>query len=270
MPKINLLYSLNSINMNSLSDSSNSSDTTDSPNSPNSPNSSDLTNTTYSPNILESDDSLPQSLNYNENNENNVNDGNKSYKSVRQVNLPKSNGSITLIVGPMFAGKTTQLLLFIDREVISDKKCLIIKHLNDVRYSSDSIVTHSKYAYNKCTIINLAKIDDRVINQIINEKYDVVGIEEGQFFDKIDIYANILANCGIKLYISALDGTFKQTGFENIMNLIPHAENVLKLKAICMKCKNNEASFTIRKTNSDDLIIIGGSEMYMAVCRQCL
>jgi thymidine kinase len=177
--------------------------------------------------------------------------------------------SITLIIGPMFSGKTTELIRLIERERILDRKCLIIKFKNDNRYSLTKIVTHNSYSYDKCDILNIDSLDQLNIDDII-KNYKVIGVEEGQFFNNIHLFSNKLANHDINVYISALDGTFKQDLFGDIGLIFPLAETIIKLKAICMKCKNSDASFTIRTIKSDDLIVIGGAESYVAVCRKCL
>ena len=178
--------------------------------------------------------------------------------------------SITLITGPMFSGKTTELIRLIDRERIADRKCLVVKYIDDNRFDTEQVVTHSQYHYNKCNIISIKDFDQDILNDIMN-KYQAIGIEEGQFFKNIDQVANTLANKGLNVYITAMDGTFKQELFGDIGKLFPLAENIIKLKAICMKCKKNDASFTVRiNSKSDELIVIGGSESYISVCRGCL
>jgi len=99
------------------------------------------------------------------------------------------------------------------------------------------------------------------------EEYDVIGIDEGQFFPDIR-WAELMANSGKVVLIAALDGTYQRKPFENIMNLIPLAENVTKLSAVCMNCFG-EASFSKRITEEQSLEVIGGADKYMAVCRDC-
>jgi thymidine kinase len=177
---------------------------------------------------------------------------------------------ITLIIGPMYSGKTTEAIRLVDRERIAGKKCIIIKYSLDTRYDDKYVTTHAMQMYNKCDILHRETIDKDFIKDLITKKeYQVVCIEEGQFFKDIDYYACMLANSNIRVIISALDGTYKQTNFGDIHKLIPHAEEVIKLNAICMDCKNDTGSFTLRTSSDDKEIIIGGTEMYICVCRSC-
>ena len=97
---------------------------------------------------------------------------------------------------------------------------------------------------------------------------EVIGIDEGQFFDDVCEFSEEMANNGKVVLISALDGTFERKTFGNILNLIPMAEKVEKLDAVCMDCKNS-ASFTKRITSSKEIELIGGSDVYKPVCRRC-
>ena len=101
--------------------------------------------------------------------------------------------------------------------------------------------------------------------------FDVIGIDEGQFYADIVEFSNKAANSGKIVIMSALNGTFEQTGFPTIMELIPMCEKVKKLSAICKVCSANaNYSFKTTPTNSKGLIQIGGSESYIPVCRECL
>ena len=187
--------------------------------------------------------------------------------------------SITTIIGPMFSGKTTELIKLIERQRIADKKCVIIKHCIDNRFDNNSsttdigiyhITTHSNICYSKCDIIYLTDLtDDTIINDLI-EKYQVVGIDEGFFFKDINNFCNELANSGILVIVSTLESSHKQTLFPDIGDLIGSSDRLFKLNAVCMRCKNNDAFFTIRTIESDKEILVGDEDMYQCVCRPCL
>mmetsp|Transcript_22998 Transcript_22998/g.17442 ORF Transcript_22998/g.17442 Transcript_22998/m.17442 type:complete len:157 (+) Transcript_22998:255-725(+) len=98
--------------------------------------------------------------------------------------------------------------------------------------------------------------------------YDIIGVDEGQFFPDIVKFSEEAANSGKIVIISALDGTFQRTGFPSILELIPLAEKVKKLQAICKKCSQN-ASFTFRTVQSTEVKLIGGESMYIPLCREC-
>ncbi|XWV25289.1 mg356 protein [Tupanvirus deep ocean] len=192
--------------------------------------------------------------------------------------------SITTIVGPMFSGKTTELIRLIDRQRIAGKKCLIIKHSMDDRFDDVvsttnkgtgiyHVTTHSEICYYKCDIKYLSDVNDIRVFNFIKEKYDVVGVEEGFFFKGIHNFCNMLADNGIVVIISTLDTSFKQEIFPEIGDLMGSSEKLIKLTAVCMRCRSNEkrdASFTIRTIDSDEAILVGGSDIYQSVCRECL
>ena len=183
--------------------------------------------------------------------------------------------SITLIIGPMFSGKTSELIRLVDRKRIAGKKCLIIKHTTDNRYDNleniDNITTHSKISYSKTDIIKLNELLNTLSVEIVeNKSYDVVAIEEGHFFSNINNFCNTLANNNIDVIVSAIDSSFKQEMFKNIGELIANAEIVMKLTAICMECRSKDAHFNIRTISSDQDILVGGADIYKSVCRQCM
>ena len=97
---------------------------------------------------------------------------------------------------------------------------------------------------------------------------DVIGIDEGQFFPDIVSFCERMANQGKIVIVAALDGTFLREGFGNVLNLLPVAEQVTKLNAICHHCMR-DAAFTKRIGTEKEIELIGGSDKYVAVCRAC-
>lgn len=186
------------------------------------------------------------------------------HHSVHNANVPPSGikGQIQVIFGPMFSGKTTELIRRLKRYQIANYKCLIIKYANDVRYDKCGIATHDKQT--------LPAVCTMLLENQVNEarKYNVIGIDEGQFFPDVVQFSEKMANLGKMVIVAALDGTFQRQGFGDILNLVPLSENVLKLTAVCMKCFD-EASYTKRKSSDTQLEVIGGADKYMAVCRRC-
>ena len=130
-------------------------------------------------------------------------------------------------MGPMFAGKSTELLRRVNRLKISGKKCLNIKYSNDTRYSCDCISTHDQHTALAVACEKLAEIKE------IWKEFDVIGIDEGQFFSDIVEFSEKAANDGKIVIMSALSGTFEKKGWANILQLIPLCEKVKKLSAIC-------------------------------------
>ncbi|XP_055337471.1 thymidine kinase, cytosolic-like isoform X2 [Paramacrobiotus metropolitanus] len=173
-----------------------------------------------------------------------------------------SRGSIQLIFGPMFSGKTTELLRRINRYKIAKYKVLLLKYAKDVRYEENCVSTHDRHAVPARNAVMLKECTEECY------AYDVIGIDEGQFFPDILEFAEHLANCGKTIIVAALDGTFQRGPFGDIVHLVPKAENIVKLSAVCIIC-NSDAAFTRRYSAETAVELIGGSDKYMAVCREC-
>ncbi|KAL0483902.1 thymidine kinase [Acrasis kona] len=172
------------------------------------------------------------------------------------------NGNIQLIMGPMFAGKSTELLRRVKRYQIAKKKCLLIKYVRDDRFSKDSIATHDNQKVVAIPTDILSKIGSTIYD------YDVIAVDEGQFFPDLVEFCEKAANLGKIVIVSALDGTFQRKPFPVVIDLIPLCESVVKLNAVCMICQH-DAAFSKRITNDTATEVIGGSDMYVAVCRRC-
>jgi thymidine kinase len=182
----------------------------------------------------------------------------------RSVEFTKDHpGSIVLIVGPMFAGKTTELLRRVKRELFAQRHCCVVKYEKDVRYSNASVSTHDNQQL--AATLALSRLSD-----FTNWRdYDVVAIDEGQFFPDIATFAQTAADGGVKVIISALDGDFQRKPFGKIPDLMPMCDQLVKVTAVCMKCQCREAPFTKRIVASKVQELIGGADMYAAVCRRC-
>ncbi|XP_054714549.1 thymidine kinase, cytosolic-like [Uloborus diversus] len=182
--------------------------------------------------------------------------------SPKIVSPSLSKGHIQIIFGPMFSGKTTELIRRLQRYQIANHVCLIVKYAHDSRYSSTGIATHDKKTLDAVSATTLSTLIADA------QKYSVVGIDEGQFFPDTVSFAEEMANRGKIVIVAALDGTYQREGFGDILNLVPLAESVIKLTSVCMVCFEN-ASYTKRIGSETQLEIIGGTEKYMAVCRSC-
>ena len=177
-----------------------------------------------------------------------------------------------LILGPMFAGKTTSLINkaneiynFTDKSEI-----LMINHSSDIRYSENTFITSHDNIKIPCiamsslsTILKTGDNDDIDLSKI---KY--IFINEGQFFDDLyTIIKKILFEYKIIIYICGLDGDYKQDPFPNckLLDLIPLSTTIIKLYAKCSYCIN-KAPFTKRIINSTNIYLVGGAESYQPVC----
>jgi len=174
-----------------------------------------------------------------------------------------SRGLIHLILGPMFSGKTTELFRLTKRYSLAGKRVVVVKYSKDNRYDLSHACTHD---LNKMEAIAALNIGD-VMEQI--DSFDVVGIDEGQFFQDVVQCAEDLANSGKVVIIAALNGDYQQKPFQNITSLFSMAEKIEKLSAVCRSC-GHSASFTFRTLQSTEREVIGGEDIYQAICRHCL
>ncbi|GBN52412.1 Thymidine kinase, cytosolic [Araneus ventricosus] len=174
----------------------------------------------------------------------------------------QTKGHIQIIFGPMFSGKTTELIRRLRKYQIANHKCLIIKYSHDTRYSEKEISTHDRQTLDAISVATLSHLKNQA------ENYSVIGIDEGQFFPDVVGFSEEMANIGKIVIVAALDGTYQRKGFSNTLQLVPLAESVIKLTSVCMLCFE-DASYTKRIGNETELEVIGGTDKYMAVCRSC-
>jgi len=169
-------------------------------------------------------------------------------------------GSIELILGPMFAGKTTELLRRITRFELAKKTCIVLKYAKDQRYSAESVATHDLQMRKalSCSLL-MPQLQECM-------KYDVIGIDEGQFFADIVEFSDYLANHGKTVIIAGLDGDYRRIPFGRILELVPKCESLTKISAVCTTT-GKDASYSQRIIDSSELELIGGAESYRAASR---
>ena len=180
-------------------------------------------------------------------------------------------GWIECICGSMFSGKSEELLRRIKRGVIAKQKVLLFKPSIDNRYEENMVSTHNGNSYES---VNIDKAE-QIYDYIIDKKYDIIGIDEIQFFDeKIVEVINKLADDGIRVIVAGLDMDFKAEPFHPMPEIMAVSEMVTKLHAVCNKC-GKEASRSQRLIDGeparydDPIVVIGASESYEARCRHC-
>lgn len=176
------------------------------------------------------------------------------------------SGSLELIIGPMYAGKSTELFRIINRYKCLEKKIIIINHTLNNRYGTSGLTTHNLQTIDSCiTVSNLSDVNNDVINDA-----DVIVVEELQFFE--DAYDNITNWCdnqGKTVIAAGLDGDFRRLSFGHVLRLIPHAEKVTKLHSLCKRCGDGTtAHFSKRIINNDQKTLVGSDDIYEAVCRK--
>ena len=171
-------------------------------------------------------------------------------------------GSISLILGPMFSGKTSELFRRLRREKIAKKETLLIKYAHDTRYSEDQASTHDLF---KMECLSALFLKDITVPEGIN----VIGIDEGQFFPDILHFVEYCTYVrGIDVIVCGLDGNYKRERFGDLIDLVPKCTKLDKLCAVCSYC-GAEAPFTKRTVVSEDEVLIGGSDKYVASCITC-
>lgn len=194
----------------------------------------------------------------------------KYNKQSLSVNMPTArSGSLELIIGPMYAGKSTELIRSIRRFKCLHKNVLVINHTINNRYGSSSLTTHNRDSFDECIILEHLSDIQSESNIHLFEQADVIVIEELQFFT--DAYDNIVDWIDTKgkcVVAAGLDGDFRKQPFGDVLRLIPHAEEVRKLKALCRKCcDGTEAHFTKRTTSDQQTTLVGSDDIYEPVCR---
>ncbi|KAH9621243.1 hypothetical protein KSS87_015386 [Heliosperma pusillum] len=177
-----------------------------------------------------------------------------------------ASGEIHVIVGPMFAGKTTALLRRVTSETTNGRKVAMIKSSKDNRYAKDSVVTHDGAKFPCWALPDLASFKEKFGLEEYNQ-LDVIGIDEAQFFEDLYEFCCIAAeNDGKIVVVAGLDGDYLRRSFGSVLDVIPLADTVTKLTARCELC-GKRAFFTLRKTEETKTELIGGAESYMPVCR---
>ena len=179
------------------------------------------------------------------------------------MDTESGEGRIELILGPMFSGKSTRLIELIRKYVYKAKKTIMIKFFADKRYSEKSeVVTHDLIKYDSIDCKNL-----RDSYEII-KKYDVIGIDEGQFFpDLVEVCEELALQKKI-IIIAALNGDFRMEPFPVISRIISKADKIKLLKAYCFHC-HKDAKFSLRIVQSNETVLIGAGEAYKPACREC-
>ncbi len=172
-------------------------------------------------------------------------------------------GSIEVITGSMFSGKTEELIRRLRRAQFAGLKVEIFKPSLDNRYSESRVVSHDEKSIVSTPVDNASAI------LLLAGDVSVVGIDEAQFFDNtiIDV-CNKLADNGIRIVIAGLDMDFMGNPFGPMPQLLAIAEYVTKVHAICMRC-GNLAQYSFRKSDEAQVIVLGEKDKYEPLCRNC-
>ncbi len=181
------------------------------------------------------------------------------------MDIVKGNmGWIEVITGPMFSGKSEELIRRLRRAEIAQQRVQIFKPLIDNRYAENEIVSHSGLGIRSELVRTAAEVLERV-----EPRTEVVGIDEAQFLGaELPDVARKLADWGKRVIVAGLDTDYLGRPFEPMPRLLAIAEEITKLLAICVRC-GNPAVHTQRLVASDELIVVGAADKYEARCRRC-
>jgi thymidine kinase len=172
-------------------------------------------------------------------------------------------GTVEVITGSMFSGKTEELLRRLRRAQFAGLKVVIFKPALDNRYSEVFVVSHDERS------IVSTPVDNALSILLLATDVNVVAIDEAQFFDSsiIDV-CNRLADSGIRVIVAGLDMDFSGKPFGPMPELMAIADQITKVHAICVRC-GNLAQFSFRKTDEDKIVLLGEKNLYEPLCRIC-
>jgi thymidine kinase len=174
-------------------------------------------------------------------------------------------GRIEVITGPMFSGKSEELIRRLKRARIARQRVACFKPDIDLRYHRTSIASHSAQTHDAVTVATTEHLKQELYPQL--DKIEVVGIDEVQFFDEpIIAFAVELVHLGKRVLMAGLDTTFTAEPFGPVPALMAIADEVTKLSAVCMTC-GAPAIHTQRLGSSQELVVVGAAGLYEARCR---
>lgn len=183
--------------------------------------------------------------------------------------FPQRTGSVEVIAGSMFSGKTDELIRRLRRAKIARQKIQVFKPIIDVRYSKENLASHSGSEFEATPVNNVNEI-----RGLLEEDTNVVAIDEAQFFDdEIAPFVQELANKNVRVIVAGLEMDFRGEPFGPMPLLLAQADKVDKFEAICMVC-GEAATRTQRLVDGkpahfdDPIVVVGASELYEARCRE--
>jgi thymidine kinase len=185
-------------------------------------------------------------------------------QSMDVVRKVPHQGWIEVITGSMFSGKSEELIRRVRRAEIARQKVQVFKPRLDARSAEDYVVSHSDIRFAAETVASA-----RDLPAAVQPDTEVVGIDEGQFFDlELPTVCSALADSGRRVIVAGLDQDYLGKPFEPMPQLLAIAEYITKTLAICMVC-GNPANHTQRLVASSDRVLLGAQGTYEARCRHC-
>ena len=183
-----------------------------------------------------------------------------------------TNTTLDIIIGPMFAGKSCELIRRIRILKVLQKDYIVVKPSIDNRYEDSSIKSHIiSHNFDKEHCVVLQHMNDIFDKLIANNNINTIFIDEGQFFDDLkEVVIRLVEEYHINVVITGLDGDSNRNKFGQILDLIPYCTSCTKINACCVLCMDGTpAPFSYRKKNNiDEQVLIGANDMYMSLCRK--
>lgn len=176
-------------------------------------------------------------------------------------------GRIEVITGPMFSGKSEELIRRLKRAQIAKRRIVCFKPNLDVRYHRTAIASHSAQTLEAVTVANVEEM--KAILDLMIDEVEVIGVDESQFLgEPLVKLALDLMHLGKRVILAGLDTTFAGEPFEPVPDLMAIADEVTKLSAVCMQC-GAPAVHTQRLSSNQELVVVGAAGLYEARCRAC-
>ncbi len=180
--------------------------------------------------------------------------------------MERNCAPLTLITGAMYTGKSTELIRLIRRHKYANKRVVLIKWKNDTRYSNTHVMTHDHVGEEAKCVNLLSEISDELLSNT-----DIIGIDEGQFFEKlyevvagwIDKYPNLT------IIIAALSADYLRNVFGEIWKLAPVASDIKFMTGVCKYCGYDGAAYSVREVKSEEQVLLGSSDKYACACEKC-
>lgn len=177
-------------------------------------------------------------------------------------------GDLRLIVGPMFAGKTTALLEAVSDAERSRKRAVVVTSALDNRYGTSICASHDGNSRPAIAVQELLPLLDPHTSPVDMESIDFIAVDESQFFPDLQAFClKAVEDMGKTVVVAGLNGDFQRNMFGDIVRLMPYADSVQMLKARCSFCER-PAPFTLRLVANDDQQLVGGKDAYQPVCRK--
>ena len=176
-------------------------------------------------------------------------------------------GKLEIIIGGMFSGKSSELIRRLKRHRVIGDKVLVINSSKDTRNEESVLETHDKETFECLKTCNLLEVP--ICKQYQNAK--VIAVDETQFFDNLRFFIEQAMKDNKHVILAGLDGDFRQHVFGELLSVIPLADDVTKLKALCMECMDGTLGpFTKRTVGNTLQELVGAGDIYRAVCRKHL